>query len=1057
MLRRRVMDPRLLNDALAGRYVVEGELGHGGMAEVYLARDLRHDRPVALKVVRPELVDLVGRERFLREIHVTAGLVHPHIRPLLDSGQVDDSLFYVMPLAEGATLADRLRSQGRLGISEAVRLAGEVADALDFAHHHGVVHRDVKPSNILLEGGHAVLTDFGVALPMERDTGRRITESGVTLGTAEYMSPEQCGGEHPVDARSDVYSLGCVLHEMLSGKPPFTARTPAAVVAKQLRDAPPHLRSVRSETPVAVERMVLTALAKDPARRYETAGAFRDALAGALTAPHPHFPDAPSMRAAGAVLSLLVVVAAALGFYFNRRPALALDDTLYAVLSFLQVDSTGSVRYADGSQCQTRLRQALLRWQDVRVADPMVIYDRELRTDGRAPTPHDALALAAGVGAGRLIWGRVWHEVDTTRVEGILYDVSTGSPLRRHLLSIGPEDDRGAAFDRMADTLLVGQVTTAPARASASGTRSLEALRLYDEGHRSLRSWDLRDAAAAFAAAADRDPSYAHASLWRSLVGLFRGEGYDGWRGYALRAAQDAETLSARERLLARGLRELSDERWQEACSAFDQAVARDSLSFEAWLGLGDCQAQDGLVVADPGSPSGWSFRSSFEGAGRAYRRALRLAPSYTHVLQDSAGARLRRVLPLRVGDIRLGHGGPGDTLTFAAHPELQADTLAHVAWPADILLAQPPRPATVQAVNRDRTVLAIITGRWLAAFPTSAAALEAHARSLEATGSIASTAGPETSALDAVVVARRLSSGDPGRGGTALAVTHVRLLLKVGRFSEAARLADSILAWPRPDGSGDDDRLAGLAVLRGMGHRAAGLLDGQAEASAYWHPARPVDVPVSLAETAQRLLAYAAVGGPVDSLEALRSRALAQGEDQVPRETRDAVLSAALSEPLTLAYTVLSPLPDDPEAASPGNWLLGSYRALARGDTGAVRRALGEEDLAAAALAPGSVPVSIAFAEAGLALAVGDTAFATRRLDEILGSLRIQDRYLVTATQAGPLVRAMALRAELADAGRDPGTARRWASTVLTLWSPGDDTTAPVRTRMETLADPVR
>jgi len=202
--------------SLAGRYTIERELGRGGMATVYLARDVKHDRPVALKVLRPELAASVGAERFLREIQVTAHLTHPNILPLLDSGRADDFLYYVTPYVEGESLRNRLDREGQLPVAEAVRLAASVADALDYAHRHDIVHRDIKPENILLEEGQPVVADFGIARALHAAEGGNLTETGVTLGTAAYMSPEQATGDQ-LDGRTDIYSLGCVLYEMLAG------------------------------------------------------------------------------------------------------------------------------------------------------------------------------------------------------------------------------------------------------------------------------------------------------------------------------------------------------------------------------------------------------------------------------------------------------------------------------------------------------------------------------------------------------------------------------------------------------------------------------------------------------------------------------------------------------------------------------------------------------------------------------------------------------------------------------------------------------------------------
>ncbi|MEO7683799.1 MAG: protein kinase, partial [Gemmatimonadaceae bacterium] len=264
--------------ALAGTYRIERKLGEGGMATVYLAEDLRHQRKVAVKVVHPELAAVLGAERFLSEIHVTAALQHPHILPLFDSGQADGQLYYVMPFVDGESLRGRLHRERQLPIDEAVRLSREVASALDYAHRKGVIHRDIKPENILVHDGQAVVADFGIALAVTNAGGGRITQTGLSLGTPQYMSPEQATGERDIDARSDVYSLGAVTYEMLTGEAPFTGPTAQAIVAKVITTEPPRLVPQRKLIPQHVEAAVLKALEKMPADRFLSAAEFSRAL-----------------------------------------------------------------------------------------------------------------------------------------------------------------------------------------------------------------------------------------------------------------------------------------------------------------------------------------------------------------------------------------------------------------------------------------------------------------------------------------------------------------------------------------------------------------------------------------------------------------------------------------------------------------------------------------------------------------------------------------------------------------------------------------------------------
>jgi eukaryotic-like serine/threonine-protein kinase len=267
-----------LTAALADRYTIQRELGRGGMATVYLATDLRHDRPVALKVLKPELAAALGSDRFLREIKTTAQLTHPHILPLLDSGEAGAFLYYTMPYVEGESLRERLRREKQLSVDDALRIVGELADALGYAHSLGIVHRDIKPENVLFQAGHATLADFGIACAASVAGGTRLTETGLAIGTPLYMSPEQAAGDRDVDGRSDIYSLGCVLYEMLAGDPPFAAASALAILARKSVEPVPALSTVRETVPRHVEAAITRALARVPGDRFATARALLDAL-----------------------------------------------------------------------------------------------------------------------------------------------------------------------------------------------------------------------------------------------------------------------------------------------------------------------------------------------------------------------------------------------------------------------------------------------------------------------------------------------------------------------------------------------------------------------------------------------------------------------------------------------------------------------------------------------------------------------------------------------------------------------------------------------------------
>ncbi|MEO7085482.1 MAG: protein kinase [Gemmatimonadaceae bacterium] len=319
--------------ALEGRYTIEREIGRGGMATVYLAHDVKHDRQVALKVLDPELGAVLGVERFLSEIRVTARLQHPNLLPLFDSGEANGLLFYVMPFVEGETLRAKLDREKQLPVDEAVRMTVAIANALDYAHGHGVIHRDLKPENILIQHGQPVVADFGIALAVSRAGGARVTQTGLSLGTPMYMSPEQATGDRVIDGRTDIYSLGAVAYEMLAGEPPHTGTSAQAIISKLMTEEPRNLTAVRRTVPDRVDFAIHRALEKLPADRWPTGKAFADALTG--TGP----PSAAGVRSRNAAVAAsrtpwivavvaVVVAAAALITAVVRRPSEAPGVTL---------------------------------------------------------------------------------------------------------------------------------------------------------------------------------------------------------------------------------------------------------------------------------------------------------------------------------------------------------------------------------------------------------------------------------------------------------------------------------------------------------------------------------------------------------------------------------------------------------------------------------------------------------------------------------------------------------------------------------------------------------
>ena len=441
--------PRLA-EALSDRYLIERELGAGGMATVYLAHDLKHDRDVAIKVLRPELAAALGAERFLSEIRITARLDHPHILTLIDSGDADGFLFYVMPLVRGESLRAKVARERQVGLEEGLGIARQVASALDYAHRQGVVHRDIKPENILLQEGEAILTDFGIALAVSEAGGERLTGTGLSIGTPSYMSPEQAAGDRNVDARSDIYALGAVTYEMLAGEPPVSGASAHAVIAKLMTENPTSLRVLRPTVPAAVDTAVMRALAKAPAERFATAREFADALAatdttGAVARPR---------RGARLGLAALVVLLAAGGVYVATRsaaPGQAGADTAIRSIAVLPLDnySADSTQdyFAEGMTDELTTDLATISALRVTSRGSTMQYAGR----NRPPTPEIAKALDVDA----IVEGSVTRSGDRVRITAQLIDARAD----RHIWA--------QSFERQSKDVLALQAELASAIAGA--------------------------------------------------------------------------------------------------------------------------------------------------------------------------------------------------------------------------------------------------------------------------------------------------------------------------------------------------------------------------------------------------------------------------------------------------------------------------------------------------------------------------------------------------------------------------------------------------------------
>jgi len=629
-----------LQTAVDSTYRIEKELGHGGMAVVFLARDLRHDRLVAIKVVRPDLAASLGAERFLQEIRIAAPLHHPHILALYDSGAAGDLLYYVMPYVEGETLRDRLSRERQLAITDAVHIARQVAGALSYAHARGIVHRDIKPENILLSGADAIVADFGIARAFMEPDVERLTTSGLAIGTPAYMSPEQGAGERQLDGRSDIYSLGCVLYEMLAGQPPFTGPTALAIQARRMTDPMPPLRTIRPSVPEALEAAIRRALEPVPADRYPTASQLAEAL-GAPAFPESHPSGRPWWQRptrAAAVLAGLALLAAG-AFLARPRPRAALDPNLIAVAPFEVVNP--QLEYLREG-IVTVLSDNLDGVGPLRTVSATAATRRASEHEGRDA----ARDLGLRTGAGYVVFGRVGKDTDSLHLAASWLDVRTGATLGSH---VDVRDDT-ANTDRAMESLSVALLNEL-ARVLDIGavphvnrdTRPLPMLRAYLQGEYFMRRL-LWDSVAAYERQVLALDSASALANWRLAEAL-------GWMGlpggaerYLLAARYNRETGGDSLLILAAALEVLTDRATDpdsfaalnlREFEALEEAASRFPNDPEVWFTLGEKRFHYGWTRAVPPSE-----------ALEAFEHAVRLdpdfAPAYYHLVE--LGLQLRSV-----------------------------------------------------------------------------------------------------------------------------------------------------------------------------------------------------------------------------------------------------------------------------------------------------------------------------------------------------------------------------------------------------------------------------
>jgi serine/threonine-protein kinase len=646
---------------LADRYLIERELGRGGMATVYLAHDVRHGRRVALKALHPELAATLGLERFLREIRLTARLQHPHILTVLDSGEAAGCLWFTMPYVEGESLRQRLARERQLPIDQALRITLDVAQALEYAHQQGVIHRDIKPENLLLTTDRsAVVADFGLAHCLDA-AAEDLTGAGIAVGTVTYMSPEQGSGAKGLDPRTDIYSLGCVLYEMLVGDPPFSGRSPAAILARKSLEAVPRLRVVREAIPQALEDVIMQALAKVPADRFATMQAFaeavRDACAESVRGNRPAAirPRREKAYMVSLLATVALILAAVIVSTLVRRqpmPPRGIDPRRSVlVLPFRNLRQDPTLDWLrEGTVSMLALN--LSQWNDLTVIDPEQVHDllsrRGLRADDEIGLER-ARGLARDAGVWTIVLGDFASGEDSLHLIARVYDAASGERLDIATADGPAAGDVRPLFDELGSKLLkLSGALSEPVSLASATTHSLEAFRAYLTGIERLNQWDLNGAEACFLRATAIDTGFGLAYYKLALTRGWLVGADDSIADRALaRAVAHSARLPPRERKVIKAYRAFIDGEYSAARALYQELVARDSIDVDAWYWMGETWFHETL---DTDAGPHWTA------AMRAFRHALSVDPAhalaYDHVqTMLNAAANPRPLLALATRD----------------------------------------------------------------------------------------------------------------------------------------------------------------------------------------------------------------------------------------------------------------------------------------------------------------------------------------------------------------------------------------------------------------------
>ena len=1025
----------------AGRYTIERELGRGGTATVFLAHDTTTSTSVALKVLHRELVESVAAERFLREFRMNAGLRHPHIAPILNSGQFGADLFLVMPHMESGSLRTRLDKERQLSVESVVDIVRAIGSALQHAHERGLIHRDVKPENILFSDKEAYLSDFGIARAVERVAGDSTTSSGIVRGTPAYMSPEQASGDHHFDGRSDQYSFACVVYEMLAGMPAFHGPTQESTIALRFRVPPREISAYRPGVSQAIERVIQKAMSLAPADRYSNMTEFVKAFDAAVTLPAASVRRVRTPRTPLLFAGLALVLA--LG-WLTTRPGGWLEDigiinpkldtTIYIVVP---VDSAA----LDASDA---LWSRLSRWSELTLVDRSVVA--EAARQARGTTAQDrGHVVAASLRAGRYLRVRSARVRDSIEVSAALFDTRTDTRLIEKTLRFANFGAAAGLIDALADSMLFrSAVVRVPRPQGRGGTNFVSSRQAFLRGQAALEEGDFLRADSAFFTATRIDPGDAQALIWLANVRSWMRNWKEHSWGQLTRQATQAVALhgpvASSDSVLLIALVALDAERWQDACSDLSSLTNINPFDYAAWYGLANCLGRDKGVLRDPAT-SGWRFRSSYERALRAYEQAFRLRSSMLRGFGGRSLGSLEDLFFTRGMRYREGVAVAPDTGFFRAVPQWQRDSLAFIPLRGDQALQGPWPDAQALAVQRQRERFHAISQMWRAEAPTSVDAAEALAISLELLG--------DAGALDTMRLARTLASTPNDR--LRIAASEVLLRVKfsvpsdtVGLYTARA-LADSLLRTHSPSEHAETQLLGSLAGLTGHGLLAAryaaagGVIDG---------------VPSAIAQSGPALLAGAAMGASCDTLRALEdavesSVATLPGTAGSQIRAEWLMRAAALAFPDCRLRTLSTAAQSHPHPDAQTELLV----ALG-GNADAIRNGLAKLSRVRSTFRPAEIRMEGLLPGAAAFASIGDTQRAIDWLDPTLKVLRLSaSQNLANVVQTGSLVRIMALRARLAERQGDTATARTWAKAVVILWSGGDPFLRSTLQEMERLA----